>query len=452
MRSGDRLGEYVLSERLGEGGFGEVWKAENPDLPGRFVAVKVAKDPSFVAALRQEARLLYKLDHPNVVRVLTLNTTGDPGYLVLEHVGGESLRELLDRRKKVSAEDAAGLVLDLLAGLAAAHASGLVHRDVKPSNVLLTSDGVPKLADFGLGRAARSASASVEVSAQTSVPVVAGTLDYMSPEQRRGEAGDARSDLYACGVLLYELMAGEPRPVRLPLKEAPARLSEVVQRALSADPASRYQTAAEMSAAIRSSVLLPDVPVSMSPRRFSGVAQQAPSAPNMSPGDSRGMAIVIVVFVLVIGLYLLKSVARESVTSSTPTPTAQNVGSTSRADAPDWSEPVAQPGLAPKPVGEVTVEGIALVGGRLELAVTLRNEGRGALSQAGARLETEDQRINGACLFGRIRAGEHMQRTMAVSIPADARPGPVTGRVRFVDAEGHAARPVEVHFDVKAAE
>lgn len=450
MRPGDRVGEYVLVERLGEGGFGEVWKAENPDLPGRFVAVKVAKDPSFVAALRQEARLLYKLDHPNVVRVLTLNATAEPGYLVLEHVGGESLRALLDRRKRLPAEEATGLVLDVLAGLAAAHASGLVHRDVKPSNVLLTAEGVPKLADFGLGRAARSASASVEVSAQTSVPVVAGTLDYMSPEQRRGEAGDGRSDLYACGVLLYELISGEPRPVRLPLKGAPAGVSEAVQRALAADPASRYQSAAAMATAIRSSVLLPDVPASMAPKRFSGTAQ-GPSAPGMSTNDGRAMAIAIVVLILMVGYYFLKGVARESVITSTPTPSTQRAGAMPRTEAPDWSEPVAQPGLTPKPVGEATIEETTLAGGKIELAVTLRNDGRGDLFQAWARLETDDPRFDGACLFGRIRPGEQIRRTMVVTIPSDTRPGPVTGRVCFVGAEGHAANPVEVHFDVKAA-
>lgn len=260
MRPGDHVGEYVLIERMGEGGFGEVWRAENADLPGRAVAIKIAKDPSYVAALRREAQLLHRLDHPNVVRLLTIHASAEPPYLVLEHVRGESLRQLLDRRKRLEVEPAVALLLDVLLGLQAAHGAGLVHRDVKPSNVLIGPDGRPKLADFGLGRAVRSSADSVQVSVQGTMPAVVGTLDYMSPEQRRGEEGDVRSDLYACGVLLYEMIAGAARPVRLPMPGAPGALSKVVERVLAVDPSARFESATAMAAALRSSVLLPEAP------------------------------------------------------------------------------------------------------------------------------------------------------------------------------------------------
>lgn len=300
MRPGDHVGEYVLRERMGEGGFGEVWMAENADLPGRAVAIKIAKDPSYVSALKQEAELLHRLDHPNIVRLLTIHASADPPYLVLEHVRGESLRQRIDRLGRLDVEAAVSLVLEVLAGLQAAHEAGLVHRDVKPSNVLIGPDGRPKLADFGLGRAVRSSAGSVQVSAQGTIASVVGTLDYMSPEQRRGEAGDARSDLYACGVLLYEAIAGTARPVKLPVKGAPSALSKAIERALAVAPGERFPSASEMAAALRSSVLLPEVPAA--PRE---ACVAVPSAFRSQPMPTSLAKPILVVLMAVIGLGFL---------------------------------------------------------------------------------------------------------------------------------------------------
>ncbi|MEK7866002.1 MAG: serine/threonine-protein kinase [Planctomycetota bacterium] len=337
MRPGEHIGEYVLMERMGEGGFGEVWRAENADLPGRAVAIKIAKDPSYVSALRHEAQLLHRLDHANVVRLLTIHASSEPPYLVVEYVRGESLRQVLDRQRKMEVEPAVSLVLDVLAGLQAAHAAGLVHRDVKPSNVLIGPDGRPKLADFGLGRAVRSSADSVQVSVQGTMPAVVGTLDYMSPEQRRGEEGDARSDLYACGVLLYEVIAGVARPVRLPIPGAPGALTRVVERALAVEPSARFASAAAMAAALRSSVLLPEAPAA--PR----------SAPPQEPVRGRypSPASFHLVPFLILGAIILVSVMFVSYALKPTAPAVQPAPTRAPLVVPSISDPAADLQRAP---------------------------------------------------------------------------------------------------------
>lgn len=262
MNAGDRLGEYVLRERLGAGGFGEVWRAENPELPGAFVALKVAVGPEAVSLLRREARVQHALDHPHIVKTLSLNTLSSPPYLVLEYVPGESLRARLDRRRTLPPAEAAAILLQVLDALEAAHRAGSIHRDIKPGNILLTVDGAVKLTDFGLVKMAETASERVEVSdarvESLSRMATMGTEDYMSPEQRARGDVDGRTDLYACGVVLYEMLAGEVRPIELPIPGlepgAQAAYSEVVRRCIQRDPRARYASAAEMKTALRSAV------------------------------------------------------------------------------------------------------------------------------------------------------------------------------------------------------
>lgn len=255
MNAGDRLGEYRLIERLGAGGFGEVWKAEGP---GGTVAIKVPTDPEFATALKQEAQIQHSLEHPLIVRTFAYHPDADPPHLVMEYVRGESLRDRLDREGALGHEDAVTVVMDVLKALAFAHERGIVHRDVKPGNVLLTPDGDVKLTDFGLGTAIRPAAASVLLSFQRSTATdarrIAGTYDYMAPEQRRGERGDARTDLYACGVLLYEALKGFANPLVLPISPELGWLSRVIVKAVEVDPANRFQSASEMIEALREQV------------------------------------------------------------------------------------------------------------------------------------------------------------------------------------------------------
>ncbi len=253
MRIGNRLGEYTLIEKLGEGGFGEVWRAEDPDRLGAFVAVKVAKEGASASSLGREGMAQQALCHPNVVRTLSSHLRHDPPYLVNEWVPGESLRQRLEQARRLWVGEALRIVRLVLRGLGVAHAVGIVHRDVKPANVLLGPGGAVKLTDFGLGRAGGGSASSIALSHGASMSLaggVVGTFLYMSPEQLDGQTGDHRSDLYACGVMLYEMLTGSTHPVRLPVRGAPSRLSEAIDCALAVDPDDRFQSAAEMLAAL----------------------------------------------------------------------------------------------------------------------------------------------------------------------------------------------------------
>ncbi len=253
MRIGNRLGDYVLVDKLGEGGFGEVWRAEDRERPGEFVAVKVSTRPDAAASLGREGRMQHSLQHPNIVRTLSSRLEHDPPYLVNEWVQGESLRDRLGRVRRMWPGEALPILRQVLHALSAAHGAGLVHRDVKPANVLLGHEGTVKLADFGLGRAGAAAAGSMALSRGASLSAergAVGTFFYMSPEQLDGLPGDLRSDLYSCGVMLYEMLTGVAHPIRLPVAGVAPGLMDVIDRALSTDPDRRFRTAGEMLAAL----------------------------------------------------------------------------------------------------------------------------------------------------------------------------------------------------------
>ena len=204
----DRLldGRYAVHHRLARGGMASVYLATDTRLDRR-VAVKVmhpglAEDPEFVARFNREARAAAGLNHPDVVSVYDQGTDDGHPFLVMEYVPGHTLRSVLRERLRLSPGEALAVMDHVLAALAAAHATGLVHRDVKPENVLVTPDGRVKVADFGLARAAAGAT----VTAATG-PLI-GTAAYLAPEQVRDGTSDARSDVYAAGVMLFELLTG----------------------------------------------------------------------------------------------------------------------------------------------------------------------------------------------------------------------------------------------------
>ncbi|MEK7866515.1 MAG: serine/threonine-protein kinase [Planctomycetota bacterium] len=254
MEAGQKVGEFVLVERLGEGGFGEVWKATHQSDLARPVALKIATRRESVSAFRREEVVRLAVEHPFIVPIHTVNVDADPPYLVMDYVEGPSLRALLDQKKRLAPEEAVKILSCVLEALGAAHGAGLVHRDVKPGNVLLRGGWYTMLADFGLSKVEKAAAASMQLSGhKSSISVersIAGTYDYMAPEQRRGEEGDHRVDLYACGVLLYEMLTGEASPLRLPVREASRTLSDVVERAIESDPSRRFQDASAMIEAL----------------------------------------------------------------------------------------------------------------------------------------------------------------------------------------------------------
>src|SRR3954462_13910761 len=260
---------YRLERRLGVGGMATVQLAFDTRLE-RNVAVKLlaehlAEDASFVSRFRREALAAARLVHPNIVQGFDFGTDQHSGrpFIVMEYVDGNSCAELLRDRGAMAPRDAVDILTQSCRGLDYAHRNGVIHRDVKPGNLLVNTDGVVKLADFGIAKAA-------EQSDITKVGSVLGTAAYLSPEQARGEPAGPASDLYALGVVSYQLMAGHlpyeaasltdlarlqeagPPPwLSDAARDVPPALAAAVARALERDPARRYQDAIEMEDALR---------------------------------------------------------------------------------------------------------------------------------------------------------------------------------------------------------
>ena len=233
-------GRYRVVSRLARGGMASVYTATDIRLD-RDVAVKVmhpalADDPEFVARFIREARAAARLSHPNVVAVFDQGADDGAVFLVMEHVDGTTLRELLRERGRLSVPEAVAVLYPVLAALAAAHAAGLVHRDVKPENVLLAADGRVKVADFGLARAVTGSHLTATGG------LLIGTVSYLAPEQVERGVADARADVYAAGVLLYELVTGQvPFVGETPLAIAYRHVHETVP-----PPSSRVAVPAEI--------------------------------------------------------------------------------------------------------------------------------------------------------------------------------------------------------------
>jgi eukaryotic-like serine/threonine-protein kinase len=212
LKPGDRVSEYVLIERVGRGGFGDVWKARHHVWPDRIVAVKMPATAERANLLKREGVLQDRVRHPNAVDVLGMDPDHDPPYLIMEFVEGESLRARLQRETRLAPGVAVDLGVQILGALEHAHARGVVHRDLKPENILIAKDGLAKLTDFGLGRLLEDARAKLAVSGSlisTDGRDISGTVAYMAPEQREaGRTVDARADLYAFGIVLFEMLTG----------------------------------------------------------------------------------------------------------------------------------------------------------------------------------------------------------------------------------------------------
>lgn len=260
-----RIGEYLIEAPVGSGAFGEVWRARHHVWEDQVVAIKIPKDPQYLRALQREGIAVQGLVHPNIVRAIGFDPYADPPYLVTEYVPGSNLRALIAQRALKPA-DAVAVMRQVLAALTAAHARGIVHGDVKPENVLIHAsaatagygaDGVVKLTDFGLGRMQVKNLADSIVHSQSldgdQSARIAGTLEYMSPEQRAGGEVDPRADLYSCGVMLFEMLTGEkPAGTDVPsdLNAAvPAHLNDAFRRSYSRLD-KRFASASEFAAAL----------------------------------------------------------------------------------------------------------------------------------------------------------------------------------------------------------
>lgn len=255
-------GRYELLEIVGQGGMATVYRARRTS-DGKLVAVKVLREPyahdqEFVQRFQREAQAAASLSHPNVVPVLDSGEDGAVRFLVMEYVEGEDLKSHLRRCGVLPAPRAAAIAAAVCQALQYAHAQGIVHRDIKPQNILLTSTGQVKVTDFGIARALSAATI-------TETGTVLGSVHYLSPEQARGEPVTAASDLYALGVVLYEMLTGQlpfdgESPIAVALKhlyeqppsvrdrnpEVPPWLEGVVRRAMAKRPEDRYPSAAHM--------------------------------------------------------------------------------------------------------------------------------------------------------------------------------------------------------------
>src|SRR5579864_413793 len=273
LTSGTKLGPYEIQSSIGAGGMGEVYKARDKRL-NRDVAIKVlptsfSADPDRLQRFAQEARAAAALSHPNILSIFDIGEDGGAPYVVSELLEGETLRDRL-RNGPLATRKAIDYAAQVARGLAAAHEKGIVHRDLKPENIFITNDGRVKILDFGLAKLTRpEADNSGETLTQqvgTDAGTVMGTVGYMSPEQVRGKPADARSDIFAFGAILYEMLSGkrafhgetaadtmsailtkEPPELVDPHLNVPPALERIVRHCLEKNPAQRFHSISDVA-------------------------------------------------------------------------------------------------------------------------------------------------------------------------------------------------------------
>ncbi|GIJ76832.1 serine/threonine protein kinase [Micromonospora phaseoli] len=371
-------GRYRLDERVATGGMGDVWRATDLIL-GRQVAVKVllpslVSDPDFIARFRAEARIMAALRHPGIVQVFDCGEDDLPGggradYLVMEFVTGQPLSKRIEAEGRLDVGVAMSVVAQAAQALHAAHLGGIVHRDVKPSNLLVQEDGTVVLVDFGVAR-------STNVTSITSTNAVPGTALYMAPEQAAGRPVSGATDLYALGAVGYCCLTGGPpftgdNPLQVavrhlddPPPELPSDIPEAVRvligRALEKDPADRFSSGAAMAEAARAAVSDSSLPTVLVPAasalRDAGpdTRSDLPMLDAPPPARRRRGTLVGALTAVLVGLTALGAAlgaAREADTPAVKLPTtAPTVESTAEVEAPpsqEESSPARVPPLKP---------------------------------------------------------------------------------------------------------
>lgn len=261
-------GRYLIESLIGVGGMANVYRGRDIRT-GNGIAVKVLKEEfldneELVRRFKNESKAISILDHPNIVKVYDVSVTDQLQYIVMEYIDGITLKEYLKQRGgALTWKEVVHFATQVLSALDHAHSKGIVHRDVKPQNIMLQADGSIKMMDFGIARFSRAQSQTVSDKA-------IGSVHYISPEQAKGDRTDARTDIYSVGVMLYEMLSGrlpfdgtgtvsiaimqiseKPKPLAQIAPTVPEGLRQITEKAMEKDPAARYQSAAEMLAAIR---------------------------------------------------------------------------------------------------------------------------------------------------------------------------------------------------------
>ena len=260
-------GRYQLVERIGEGGMAMVYRATDlrtqHDVAVKVMHEKYASDPQYVNRFQREAQAAARMTHHNIVNLLDVGMEGDVRYLVMEYVPGPTLKQFIASRGKLDPRMAVGITIRILSALEHAHGKGIVHRDIKPQNILIDPSGMVKVGDFGIARMANA-------DTLTQHDMVMGSVHYFSPEQASGGSADVRSDIYSVGVVLYEMLTGQvpfdgpdnvtiamkhinatPVPIEQLSPEVPPAIAHVCMVAMNKNPDHRYQSAREMAVELR---------------------------------------------------------------------------------------------------------------------------------------------------------------------------------------------------------
>jgi serine/threonine protein kinase len=407
---GQTISHYAFLQKLGAGGMGEIYKARDSRL-NRMVAVKVmapgkTRDPSGRRRFIQEAQAASALNHPNIITIHDILPEGDTQYMVMEFVSGKTLHELISAGRLPVAQ-VLQLSTQMANALGVAHAAGIIHRDFKPANVMVTGSGLVKILDFGLAKLTDLQPADEDQKTLTAAPLtregsIMGTVNYMSPEQAEGLKVDGRSDIFSFGAVLYEMVTGqrafdgdsgistlsavlrdEVKPIHRFAPDVPAELSDIVIRCLRKNPAERWQSMTELEAELSSlkrqsdsgifhsppvsSLQVPSPPIATLPE--SGMAAAAVSAPVAPPppqstAQKSGVLKVVVLGVVclaVLGLVIVtawwsmhKQVTVVTITSPAPvqpaTPTQPSAQAQTPATPPAESPQSDAPPTAPQEV------------------------------------------------------------------------------------------------------
>ena len=314
-------GRYRLEAKLGSGGMSTVYLASDETLD-RSVAVKVmhremSEQEDQLQRFRQEARAVAKLTHPNVVAVIDAGEDGGHPYIVFEYVKGETLKQRISRVGALDTQEAIAYAIEVARGLSVAHARNMVHRDIKPQNVLIDEEGRAKLTDFGISR-------QLEQDGMTATGRVLGTTDYVAPEQAMGRGADPRSDIYSLGVVLYEMLIGQvpfhaDSQVGVAMKhvneelpdvqrrrpEASAAVALVVERATAKDPGERYQTIGAMIGDLETALEVEAARAGSTSGEATSVLDAVPAPQRKLPGRGRWSWAAVLLLLVVAGGALL---------------------------------------------------------------------------------------------------------------------------------------------------